>query len=363
MIHGIKTWQDINSLGSGLTESEIRRAIQEDCDGLVFYSTSDSLLKAPMIRDVELKVAEEKFLKSKNFHIVPIFKSTIQESNAALQGCLKTKISDFNGAMVKDGDLVGSAQRASSLILKGLDLPTTNFLSIGLVSYQKNSDKVVLDLDCTPYFSMGLPPEKTWNEEFMPALASLKDALISKGQTKLRLFSRAHLSLGVMFGYVFRDRTGFLLEVEQINKPDREIWSTGAKKENISIQIACTPVTDFDSSNLVVNLNLISNDNNSFTNFAQKSGLRYRAIIEITPPSYPFLITNGQAIAIAHELTSKIKDAHGKYNTNVVHLFAAIPFGLALIIGHHLNACGSIRCYEFDKAKREYFPSVTLGNF
>lgn len=362
MIHGIKTWQDIDSLGSGLTEAEIRRAIQEDCGGLVFYSTDDSL-KAPMIRNVELKVAEEKFLKDRNFHIVPIFKSGIEESNSALNDCLKTKISDFNGAIVKDNDILTAAQRAASLVLINLSFPVKDFLSVGLVSYQKNSDDVALDLDFTPYFAESLPLEKTWNSEFVPAIISLKESLLSKRSTKLRLFSRAHLSFGFMLGYVFRDRTGFVLEVEQINKPNREMWSTQTKEEGNPLKIEYIPVTNFDSRNLIVNLNIISSDGNSFSSYVQKSGLRYRAMIEVTPPSYPFLISNGQAIAIARELVNKIKEAHGTFNTNIVHLFAAVPFGLAVIVGHQLNACGRIQCYEFDKVKREYSPSVTLENF
>ena len=63
MAHGIRTWQDINNLGSGLTESEIRRAIQEDCNGLVFYSTADSL-KSPMVRDYGGPHCQDHFFKN-----------------------------------------------------------------------------------------------------------------------------------------------------------------------------------------------------------------------------------------------------------------------------------------------------------
>ncbi|MDP3921701.1 MAG: SAVED domain-containing protein [Candidatus Omnitrophota bacterium] len=362
MAHGIRTWQDINNLGSGLTESEIRRAIQEDCNGLVFYSTADSL-KSPMVRDVELKVGEEKFLKDKNFHIVPVFKSTIDEANTALRGYLKTNISDFNGAIVKGDDFLVAGIRTAAVIFKNLVFSNTDFMSVGLCSYQKTCEEVSLDCDFTPYFSLGLPPEKVWNEEFVPALRGLKDALLSKNNTKLRLFSRAHLSLGIMFGYIFRDRTGFTLEIEQINKPDKKIWSTVAKEEPNLVKIEITPVGNLDSKNLVVNINLISNDNNSFSNYVQKSGLRYRAMIEAHPVSYPCLVSNGEALSFTKELIDKIKSAHGAFGTNTVHIFAAIPLGLALFIGYHLNACGQVQCYEFDKAKREYFPSANLENF
>jgi len=41
-IHGIETWQDINNLGTGLTETNIRNAIQK-CTGMVFYATEQSV--------------------------------------------------------------------------------------------------------------------------------------------------------------------------------------------------------------------------------------------------------------------------------------------------------------------------------
>lgn len=361
MLHGIKTWQDINNLGSGLTEIEIRNAIQKDCSGLVFYSTSDSLT-APMVRGVELKLAEEKFLQDKTFHIVPIFKSSIDETNAALHGCLKTKISDFNGSVVGDKNMFDVASRAAAIILKNLNFPP-GVLPIGLASYQKTSEEVALDLDMTPYFVSNLPSVDIWNREFVPALVTLKDYLLAKQKTHLRLFARVHLSLGFAVGYVFRDRTGFVLEIEQINKPNREIWSTAATEETSPLTIDCVPVGNHGSKDLVVNINLMSNDNNSFQDYVKKSGLYYRAMIEAKPKAFPCLISNGQAVLIARELTQKIKEAHGQYGTNIIHLFAAVPLGLALLIGHQLNACGTIQCYEFDKAKREYYPSVRLENF
>lgn len=363
MIHGIRTWQDIRSLGAGLTEAEIRNAIHNQCSGLVFYSTPSSI-QSSIIKQVELRAAEDKHLHiDPLFNIVPIFKSSVKETVEALKGDLKIKISDFNGAIVKDNDVLSAAQQAARIILKQIILSKELPTPIGLASKQKTSGDVALDLDFTRYFADGLPAEGTWNQEFVPAMLAVKECLLDNRLQRLRLIAYAHLSLGFMFGYVFRERSGFALEIEQVTKSSREVWATDHKVvEECSLKIERKSVGDFDSKNLCVTINLVAKDASSFSNYVKKSGLSYRVLIEAAPPSYPYLISNGQALAITRELVNVIKEAHGIHGTNTVHIFAAIPLGLALLLGHQLNACGTIHCYEFD-SKREYWPSCTLENF
>lgn len=89
--------------------------------------------------------------------------------------------------------------------------------------------------------------------------------------------------------------------------------------------------------------------------------MSYRAVLELSPAHYPCTITGCEAVTIASDLADKIKEAHARYDTNRVHLFAAIPLGLSVLMGYNLNASGTIQCYEFDNARREYFPSCALN--
>jgi hypothetical protein len=148
---------------------------------------------------------------------------------------------------------------------------------------------------------------------------------------------------------------------EQISKGKRSIWKTDAiTEENPLYMISLDG--ELCSSNLCIKINLMSEDNNSFCSYIKKSGLSYRVLLEVSPPNYPYIISNGQAVAIANQLVQQIKRIHAKYGTNSVHIFAAIPFGLALLIGYNLNACGKIQSYEFDNPSREYFPSCVLDD-
>ena len=215
-------------------------------------------------------------------------------------------------------------------------------------------------MDFTHFFQNGLPGEEEWNSDFSRALHQVKSALLARSLTRLRLRTFAHLSLGLLFGFVFRERTGFRLEIEQTTRGKGSIiLTTPEEAAPHGLSFSDYPA-QLDSKNLCVNINLVARDDASVATYADKSGLAYRVLLNVTPPEYPHFISSGQAIGVARDLADRIKAIHGRYGTNSVHLFAAVPLGLAILIGYNLNACGSIQCYEFDNASREYHPSCLL---
>jgi hypothetical protein len=44
-----------------------------------------------------------------------------------------------------------------------------------------------------------------------------------------------------------------------------------------------------------------------------------------------------------------------------IHLFAAVPAALAVMIGHQINAMSAITLYHFLEKDRRYVPVCTLG--
>lgn len=362
-IHGIRTWQDLNDLGVGLSEARVRRAIQTESSGLLFYSTDESVSSA-FIRQVELPEAEKAHKSHSAFNIVPVFRLSIDDTDAALKGVLTVPISNFNGAKVQPhdepGTVVLAGHRAAEIVLQQLRLDEYSVVPLGLSSKQRAPSTVALDLDFAPFFEDGLPDAEEWNGDFPAALARVKTALLYRSFTRVRLYSFAHLSLGLMFGFVFRDRTGFYLEIEQTNKgQDRSIWTTSEEPAPHELSMKEYPGT-LGSQNLCVKINLIARDDSSVAAYTNSAGVDYRALLDVSPPSFPYLISNGQGVAIARQLAERIKELHGEYGTNTVHLFAAVPLGLALLIGYNLNACGSVQCHEFDNASREYHASCLL---
>ena len=361
--YGIRTWQDLDNLGTGLSEGRIRNAIQNETAGLLFYSTPESV-SSEFVKQVELKEAEIAHRNNSNFIFVPVFGLSISETDVALKGTLTVPISNFNGAKVDRTDdpraIRDAAHRAAELVLQRLIVKERYPLPIGFSSKQTPPSDVSLDIDFTSFFENGLPYEEEWNTDFPRALDRVKSTLLARSLTRLRLRAFAHLSLGLLFGFVFRERTGFCLEIEQTTRgTGMTIWTTPGEALSHELSMSEYPA-QLDSQNLCVKINLVASDDASVATYADKSGLDYRVLLDVTPPQYPHFISSGHAIGIARDLADRIKGIHGRYGTNSVHLFAAVPFGLAILIGYNLNACGSIQCYEFDNASREYHPSCLL---
>jgi len=363
MIHGIEIWQDIANLGAGIAERKIRQAIREDSDGLVLLLTSTSA-KSDFIRAVELPEAENRYKKDSAFHILPVFGLPIDKATMMLENCLTIPITNFNGVKVNgkenSQDILAAAERAAEIIFEDINLDLSEPVCIGLSSKQRVSKHVALHLDFTSFFEAGLPPTSVWMERFYTAMQRIKKALVKENVLSLRLYAFSHLSLGYLFGYVFRTTTTFRLEIEQTSKDGRTIWATEAPCEDNPLKVVELPGT-LRSKDLCVKINLMSPDDGSVLRCAKERGILYRAVLELSPESYPCMISGGQANTIAKELAHKIKEMHAKYDTNRVHLFTAIPLGLAVLIGHNMNACGTVQCYEFDNGTREYSPSCTLA--
>ena len=364
-IYGIRTWQDLENLGTGLSEVRIRNAIQNETSGFMFYSTSRSV-SSEFVRQVELKEAETANRHNPNYSIVPVFHLPPSQTDAALTGILAPPISSFNGVIVDltdDDDrrvIYGAAHSAAALILQQLILDDQDPLSIGLTSKQTPQTDVSLDIDFSPFFESGFPNSEEWNTDFPRALDRIRLFLVSRSFTRLQIRTLAHLSLGLLFGFVFRERTRFCLEIEQTTRgTGTTIWTTAARAVPHSLAMNEYPA-QLGSKNLCVKINLVARDNASIPTYADRADLHFRVLLDCVPPQYPYIISNGEAIAIARDLTDKIKDIHGRYGTAFVHIFAAVPLALAILIGHNLNACGTIQCYEFDNALREYHPSCRL---
>lgn len=362
MLHGIRTWQDINNLGIGLTEAKLRETIQGDCSGLLFYSTESSI-QSPMILQVELPEAEKRYKANKSFNIIPIFNLGIEKTHEALRDCLTIPISNFNGVKMdeKDPNILTASQEAAFKILNAIDFSKDRPTTIGLFSKQKSNDDSDLEIDLMSYFNGRYPSSEIWNSEICLAFFNLKNALSNKGITHVQLCSFAHLSLGFLFGYIFRERTGFTVDIKQISRGNHSIWTTKASPEENPLTMSVSD-GDVTSKHLCVKINLMSQDDKSIITFCKQDGLSYRAYLEVSPSSYPLFISNGQAVAIARDLTDKIKQMNAQYGTNTVHIFAAVPLGLSLLIGYNLNACGKIQCYEFDNASRTYSASCILDS-
>jgi len=77
------------------------------------------------------------------------------------------------------------------------------------------------------------------------------------------------------------------------------------------------------------------------------------------PPPHKTVAGAEHAKAIAEQVREVIMQI-SRHNRRTLHLFAAVPVGLAALIGAHLNACGPIQCYEHRRDQDDYVPACLL---
>ena len=228
------------------------------------------------VKQVELAEAQAAHRKDPDYFVVPVFRLPISDTDARLKDALTMPISGFNGAIVDtDAGLQATrdaAHHAAELILRRLVLHPCDPLPIGLSSKRASPPEVSLDLDFIPFFSDSLPPEVEWNTDFPRALDRVKSALVDRSLTRLRLRSFAHLSLGLLFGFVFRERTGFRLDIEQATGGlEPAVWSTSEEPVAHGMSMTEQPA-HLGSRNLVVKLNLVAPDHTSIAAYAGPVG-------------------------------------------------------------------------------------------
>jgi len=76
----------------------------------------------------------------------------------------------------------------------------------------------------------------------------------------------------------------------------------------------------------------------------------------------PLTITPTEGYAIAQQVCAIIGQ-EGRFS-GTTHLFGAMPFGVALLIGRQLQAVGKIQSYELDPARDgQYQPTCRIRAF
>jgi len=354
---GIRLWQDINSLGTGFTEQQVRDAIWHKCSALLFYATEESV-KSEFIRGIELTEASERCRKNSDFAIVPIFKIPVTEADQALKDVTRGDISRNNGAIVHGSDGLGAAARQARRILlqKQLHSNTDQKVNIAVSTYQKtlaNSD-LILDFDWSEIYPFAkLFSQETWDTFIRPALLDVKNSILDTGRSTLRIIPKAHLTIGLAFGFIFKRVTGFSLTIQQGD----QWWSTDDHEGDApSLEITTVPNT-VGSSHLAIEISISRDIGNELGKLMKESGLDFRAILHcriVPEPSNNAVPDGPTALAMARKIADGIRNAISKFGITDLHILAAVPLALAFLIGAELNACGRIHLYEFDKSTQRY---------
>lgn len=376
-LRGVPLWLDHEG-GFGLgdkMQTEARRVIGDldETFGLLLYATPEALTR-DFINRIELHEAIRRKEKDDRFLLLAVPRRMSFERLAQLTlENLGEDLTLFKSLGIQDKDAEGIhslplrpqfAQIANEVLRHSLKAQRQSNVQDDLIGlnfctrdHLPPSPDDALDIDATRLFSPAAPPAEAWSR-LVAALRDIKKELrASTAVPRLRIRGSKHLTAAFLIGRIFPPPT--VQEILTQQGPD--LWSTACSAIGQPFDIK---VIGGDASSEAMFVEVTATDRSvrdSVRDFMRKSKLTPFVSLRIEPnggPKRGAVTDNATACAMALQVRAAIADGLAAYGAKEIHFFAAVPQGLATLIGHYLNATVPIQLYEH--TGRDYVPSLRL---
>lgn len=379
---GIPTWRDLDDLATEPTEDELRRVLNSRQIANAVLWITPEIRASAMITDVEIPLAKRRHNAQDGFFIVPVAAGGLDYDEAGAAASNKLSLTDLSqwNMLKAEADPASSqdiAQVANTVLKQRLQAihqktPPNAPLKITLNTRQSPAPPrgAALTIDWSHCFSGRQNREASaadWQNRLLPALADLSRFLHETAPNR-DLVANGLLSLpaATALGYYFMAPAGIKLAWEQrMPNGATQLWSLPAVPESSGF-IATDHAGELNAKDLAV-LVSVNNDLSSAVAATRAVAGPFRASVHIrrgdSAQSAP-LNSAGQAVAVAHKTIAAARAARHKYGlSGHIHLFTAVPAGLAMLIGQLLNTLGPVQTYEHiqDTATGHYRPAALLN--
>lgn len=365
-LRGIAPWVDKDGGFSIGDESiaEARRVIREDCFGLLLYATEAAFMSR-FIRDVEL---DEAVAVKRRDPAYILFAVPCDMGFRAVQERSVTEfavdLSAFHGVLIHTGAV--SADRAtvaSAVLEKVLRRDQLVAPDIGTLSLQFSTREMlpdmpgdVLRIDAVPLLAAAPGDADAWGR-MLVALRDVKARIAANyGRPRLRVHGSKHLTAAFLFGRVFAP---FELEIRQT---PTAVWHTDVlAKATAPLTVRCVTGAA-DTGTLFVEI--VSRDKDIATGVDAliAGGLPSPSVrLQLRPPGAPLTVDNDLCRAMVAQIYAEIGQAMQRRRISAIHLFAAAPQALMMMLGREFRGMPPVHLYEWDGGQYLSSCSVPAG--
>ncbi|MHA1456122.1 MAG: SAVED domain-containing protein [Promethearchaeota archaeon] len=195
-----------------------------------------------------------------------------------------------------------------------------------------------------------------WNH-FMTEIENVRKQILMESQDRLVwIEALTHLTIGFMIGFEFRSTTGFSLQFLQRYNDIEEVWEYKSKSEAYNRELEINVEGGENLSEiLIVCLEFTGKPVDFYVKeYLKENKIVYKQITKIrsNPP-----IKSEEVSNIIKMIVESITNIAG---ITEIHLFSAIPLGMAILLGYNFNALPNIQLYEFNLETRKYIMSYLL---
>lgn len=359
--HGMPTWIDLENLATVPTEDELRRVLADQSIASAVLFITPDVEDSPIIRNVEVAQIIRRAEAGDGFFVVPLAAGGLDYAKAAAatsNHLSAQRLSDWNMQRIS-GDTVSSttaADVAHRVLVQRLQaihrqLPQGEPLRLGFFVRKPPAfvPGVTLVLDWSSHFAGKKTNDDVWQAILLPALERIASAIRQHAPGReVEAFGLPTLPAATALGAAFLSTSGLGLAWRQF-MPDRseQIWSLSQARVETGFR-ATLSAKDTAAHDIAVLVSVADNTEPVFAAYQSKLA-SLRALVHIAKPgNYPHRLNSpGEAADIAYVVQDGMRAARRDYgDIGTIHLFMAVPAGLAVLIGQLLNTFGSVQTYE-----------------
>lgn len=359
---GVPTWQDLSNLADAHIEEELRRVLgSSEISGGLLWATPE-VADSIAIRSVEAPLLLSRADRGDAFFCVIAAAGGLERSwvaevlgpGVALHGPSERLIRKVSEDPLTPHGAATVAEMVLRARAKAIQcaLPPGDALQLSLHTRTKGPSGTgpSLALEWQHRFDGREAKPGAWDDFLLPALQRMGDALGSAApgraiEARGRCAIAAATALGCRFVAPSGVKLGWWQETE--GRPG-QLWSLEIAQEPSELEARTRPA-QMAGTDLAV---LVSVNNDTRPAFNEiKDGLPLRGITEVSAPGAKCIDLQrpGEAVDIARKVQAELRAARSEFRTDFrcVHLFMAVPLGLAMLIGQLLNTFPEVQTYEF----------------
>lgn len=362
---GIPTWQDVDDLDEEPLEDTLEDVLRRpQVANAVLYLTPD-VASSTFIPRIEAPAIVTRWREDERFFVVPVAAGGLTAEQAAKLvghhlGAEHLTTWKFHVTNEEQLSPEGALRIAGRVLERRLAtvhaaLPDgepmrLHLVNRGDISYESGR---ALTIDWTRRFRGRFAREGAWSD-LLPRLLRIRKALAKCAPGREIEFSGScSNSTALALGRTWLARGPFRcrwLQLAQDRPP--QVWRLGETREPVALQVN-RRAGDPAAEDLAVLLSVAEDVEIAFGR--SKPHLpAFRAILKISPPRSPegrfqplSIDTPAQAADLVAQTVEAIREARREVTAvRSLHLFAAIPVGVAFLLGQSLNTLGPVQAYE-----------------
>ena len=357
--HGIPTWQDLNNLDHVHTETRIVQVLDDPATSSAVLWITPDVKDSDMIKTVEAPAIIKRVKKRDGFFALPALAGGLGYSD--IQSVLGPRythetLGDWNvkkldSDPVTDEEANGITRTILGRRIEGIHSSLRKGDPLRIEVYTRPpavvNEGVALTVDWTDRFDNRDAKPGAWDTYIMPSLRSIVHAVVSGAPGRpVEMSGSLVIPAATALGVGFLARRDADLRWKQLIKAGAyQYWSLSDRREPSGFEYQLERGS-LGAQDLAVLLSVARDVEPAF--FETPDLPAFRAILRVTKQGGRIhqLETPGQAQDVARIVIEGIEEARTTLKIEKVHLFMAVPVGLAFMIGQLLNALGVIQTYE-----------------